>query len=111
MKALLGILIIWPMVVLAEAAPTARDLGLMDGSPPPPEKTVDIENFILPPYNRWGLMHLREMVPTRAATASGTPSLMHERLENLSSLEIHLPGDRVVQLEAQEGFHARLVDP
>ena len=98
MKTLLAILIMWPMLVFAQAAPTARDLGLMDGSPPPPEKTVNIENFVLPPYNRWGLMHLRELVPTRAATASGTPSLLHERLEDISSLEIHLSGDRVIKL-------------
>jgi CubicO group peptidase (beta-lactamase class C family) len=95
MKSSLAFLLFLPLMVLADPAPTARETGLMEGSPPPADKVVNFENFILPPYNRWGLMHLREVVPTRAAAASGTPSLMPQKPQDLSALEIQFPGGRV----------------
>jgi CubicO group peptidase (beta-lactamase class C family) len=46
------------------APPTARDLGLMVGSPPPRDKVVDFENWSTFPYLRWSFQHTREVVPT-----------------------------------------------
>ena len=36
----------------------------MQGTPPPPERTVTLANWQDPPYNRWGFQHVREMIPT-----------------------------------------------
>ena len=44
--------------------PTANDLGLMVGSPPPPDAIVDFENWGTFPYLRWAFQHTREVVPT-----------------------------------------------
>jgi CubicO group peptidase (beta-lactamase class C family) len=43
---------------------TARELGLMQGSPPPPERLVTLENWQDPPFNRWGFQHIRDLIPT-----------------------------------------------
>jgi CubicO group peptidase (beta-lactamase class C family) len=49
------------------AAPDAgiRELGLMQGFPPPAEKQVTRSNFMAPPLNRWSFQHIRELQPTR----------------------------------------------
>ena len=38
---------------------------LMHGSPPPADAQVTLENWQLPPYNRWSFSHMRELVPTQ----------------------------------------------
>ena len=38
---------------------------LMQGSPPPADAQVTLENWQLPPYNRWSFSHTRELVPTQ----------------------------------------------
>ena len=43
---------------------TAGDLGIMRGFPPPPEKRPDLENWDLPPFNRWSFLHVRQLFPT-----------------------------------------------
>ena len=46
------------------APPSAADLGLMQGTPPPPERLVTLDNWLRAPYNRWSLQHVDEVVPT-----------------------------------------------
>jgi len=43
---------------------TARELGIMCGFPPPPEKRPTLENWDLPPFNRWAFQNVRSLVPT-----------------------------------------------
>ena len=43
---------------------TAVDLGLMEGTPPAPERLVTPDNWIDGPYNRWGFRHVRELART-----------------------------------------------
>ena len=43
---------------------TAAELGLMEGSPPPSDRLVTLENWLLPPFNRWSLQHLGELMPS-----------------------------------------------
>ena len=43
---------------------TARELGIMQGFPPPPEKRPTMANWDLPPFNRWSFQNLRSLVPT-----------------------------------------------
>ncbi len=78
---------------------TARELGLMMGSPPPLEKQVTIENFIMPPYNRWSLQHMRELVPTRNVAAGDAVAKLPVQLTDLSALQVSLPEGRSVALE------------
>ena len=52
-------------------------LGLMQGSPPPPEQRVCFadDRFLSHPQNRWALSHLRELMPTVAVwRGSGSAS-------------------------------------
>lgn len=43
---------------------TARELGIMRGFPPPPEKRPTLENWDLPPFNRWSFQNMRGLFPT-----------------------------------------------
>ncbi|WP_425403179.1 serine hydrolase domain-containing protein [Hwanghaeella sp.] len=43
---------------------TARELGIMQGFPPPPEKRPTLENWDLPPFNRWSFQNIRSLFPT-----------------------------------------------
>jgi len=45
--------------------------SLMRGFPPPPSEQVTLENFQDFPYLRWGLLHMRELLPT-ANVSRGT---------------------------------------
>ncbi|MFA9419304.1 MAG: serine hydrolase domain-containing protein [Gammaproteobacteria bacterium] len=43
---------------------TARELGIMRGFPPPPEKRPGPSNWDLPPFNRWSFLNMRSLFPT-----------------------------------------------
>ena len=43
---------------------SAREMGIMVGSPPPHEKRVTHDNWDTPPFNRWSFQHVREILPT-----------------------------------------------
>ncbi len=52
---------------------TAREIGIMQGFPPPPEKRPTLDNWDLPPFNRWSFQNMRRLFPTvevRAGTAA-----------------------------------------
>jgi len=74
----------------AEPAPTAAELGLMVGTPPPPGKQVTLANFMLPPFNRWSLMRLREFAPTRNVPLTTPVSTLERAEQDLSSLPVVL---------------------
>ncbi|HEU0193731.1 MAG TPA: serine hydrolase, partial [Gaiellales bacterium] len=44
--------------------PTAVELALMAGTPPAGDALVTLDNWQLPPWNRWGFQHVRELIPT-----------------------------------------------
>jgi len=77
---------------------TGRELGLMIGSPPPDEKRVTIENFMLPPYNRWSLQRLREVVPTRSVATGDSVAPFTVRPIDLSGLQVPFPDGRTVSV-------------
>ena len=52
---------------------TAHDLGLMAGTPPAGDALVTLENWQLPPWNRWGFQHVRELIPTARIRPSSDP--------------------------------------
>lgn len=52
--------------LLAGSAFAAADgSGLMQGFPPPDDRTVLRSNFMVYPNNRWAFQHIRELQPTR----------------------------------------------
>lgn len=78
----------------ADTPPTAAELGLMQGAPPPPDKRVTLHNFLEPPYNRWGLQHVRELVPTRAVPNGDGPAPLPRKPVELAELEVTFPDGR-----------------
>jgi CubicO group peptidase (beta-lactamase class C family) len=79
---------VMPAVTIAQPAPTAAELGLMMGSPPAPDKIVTAANFMSPPYNRWGLQHLRELVPTRSVPPAGPAAELPQQPVDVSNLPV-----------------------
>ena len=50
---------------MSRRIPTAAELGLMRGSPPPAaDQLVTLDNWQDPPFNRWGFQHVRDLIPT-----------------------------------------------
>ena len=43
---------------------TAREMGIMQGFPPPPDKRPNLMNWDTGPFNRWSFQNVRSMVPT-----------------------------------------------
>lgn len=43
---------------------SAREMGIMQGFPPPPDKRPDLTNWDLPPFNRWSFQNVRQVLPT-----------------------------------------------
>ncbi len=50
---------------------TARELGIMRGFPPPPEKRPTMENWDLAPFNRWSFQNIRALFPTTDVKRGG----------------------------------------
>jgi CubicO group peptidase (beta-lactamase class C family) len=75
---------------------TASEMQLMVGYPPPDDKRVTLDNFLLAPFNRWSLRHLREIVPTRSVPNGDSVSFLNERPIDLSGLEVSFPDGRTV---------------
>src|SRR5690349_1875417 len=49
------------------------ELGLMRGTPPPPERLVTSDNWIEGPFNRWGFLHVRELAHTARISRGDGP--------------------------------------
>src|SRR3954449_9510329 len=60
-------------VSLFESPATWPELGLMRGTPPPPERLVTSDNWIEGPFNRWGFLHVRELAHTARIARGGGP--------------------------------------
>jgi hypothetical protein len=56
---------------------------IMEGFPPPNEGQVTINNWRLPPFNRWAFHHVRELIPTSTIHRTEKPV---ERIPLISSL-------------------------
>lgn len=60
---------------------TARELGIMTGFPPPPEKQPSADNWDLPPFNRWSFQHMRSLFPTVDVYRGSGPVSVFSRAE------------------------------
>ena len=50
---------------------SAREMGIMQGFPPPPEKRPTLENWDLAPFNRWSFQNIRGLFPTKDVRRGG----------------------------------------
>jgi len=78
------------------APKTARQLGIMQGFPPPPEKRPTLENWDLPPFNRWSFQNVRSLIPTvDVFRGFGPETRLEEAPEPLDDLPVPLDGGKV----------------
>jgi len=69
---------------LSDAQPkTAREMGIMQGFPPPPEKRPTKENWDQAPFNRWSFQNMRTLFPTADVRRHGPISLLPHNLREL----------------------------
>lgn len=61
--------------------PTAAELGLMAGFPPPEDKLVTAANFQDAPFNRWGFLHISQVLPTAPISRGEGPVALLPRAE------------------------------
>src|SRR6476661_6337135 len=73
---------------------------LMIGAPPfPADHLVTLANWQDPPFNRWGLQHIRDLMPTARIRRGDGPTWAFARAEaDVSGLRLPF-GDRSVDLE------------
>jgi CubicO group peptidase (beta-lactamase class C family) len=72
---------------------TAEDLELMRGTPPPDGRRVTLQNWLLAPFNRWSLQHLREIVPTAPIRGADAPASLPRAERDVEAIRLDL-GDR-----------------
>jgi CubicO group peptidase (beta-lactamase class C family) len=66
----------------------------MHGTPPPSERSVTLENWIAPPYNRWALQHLQELVPCAPVPRASRSSVLARDGRDLGSVPLAFDGER-----------------
>lgn len=74
---------------------SAKELGLMEGFPPPPDKRVTKANAIQnPPFNRWAYQHMRMFYPTANVPAADKPVPLGKTIDWTieNGVEINEPG-------------------
>ncbi len=70
---LLGLLALPAWAADYPRAPTAAELGIMQGRPVPEARRVTLANWMSPPFNRWSLQHLSQVLPTAAVYRGNGP--------------------------------------
>ncbi len=71
---------------------TAREMGIMVGSPPPLDKRVTLDNWDRPPFNRWTFQHVRELIPTvPVARGNGPVWALQQAHQDFDQLQVHHP--------------------
>jgi CubicO group peptidase (beta-lactamase class C family) len=81
-------------IVERTVLPSAEQLGLMRGTPPPGDRLVTLENWMFPPYNRWGLQHVGELVPTAPVRRGDTTWELAEKWDDLGTVAFDVAGER-----------------
>lgn len=84
-----------------DAPKTWQELGLMRGFPPAPDKRVTLENWMAPPFNRYGFQHTRQLVPTSpfVRNRGNSQPLSHNSSSSLAGLKVKNADGRVMALD------------
>lgn len=73
---------------------------IMQGSPPPPEHRITLENWDRPPFNRWSFQHVREVLPTAPVKPGGAAVRQFgTNSQDFSGLDVELFDGEKVTLE------------
>lgn len=67
---------------------SAREEGIMQGLPPAPGKRPTLDNWDLPPFNRWTFRNVRSVLPTAAVAPGAAPSALPPAHRNLDDLPV-----------------------
>ena len=82
------------MTIDRTGPPTAAESGLMQGSPPPSDRLVTLENWLQPPFNRWSLQHLGELMPSARIARGDTIRGLPRADRDLGGLTFEQDGER-----------------
>jgi CubicO group peptidase (beta-lactamase class C family) len=91
---LLGVLACSNISLAQDEYSTARELGLMEGFPPPPDKRVNRSNALLtPPFNRWSYLNMRMIYPSAPIAAADKPVPLNKRIDrSVEKVRVKEPG-------------------
>ncbi len=79
---------------------TGRDLGIMQGFPPPAEMRPNLENWDLAPFNRWSFQNVRNLIPTADVFAGyGAASHFDLAPHDLDAVPVPLEIGQTVRLD------------
>ncbi len=68
---------------------TAREMGIMVGTPPPIDKRITLENWDFAPYNRWSFQHVREILPTvNVSRGKGPVAVLSQAPQDFDNLSL-----------------------
>ncbi|SHG07772.1 hypothetical protein SAMN04487965_3270 [Microbulbifer donghaiensis] len=80
-----------PLAHAEDKYATAKELGLMEGFPPPPDKRVTKANALqTPPYNRWAYQHMRMFYPTANVPAADVPVPLRKDIDPNFAKEVKI---------------------
>ncbi|MCG8579924.1 MAG: beta-lactamase family protein [Bacteroidales bacterium] len=94
------------MSLMAQAAPTSADLGLMKGFPAPEDKRVDAGNWILYPYNTWAFKNVQRLLPTTNIDNGSLEAIpFDKKINNLDDIEVNIAGEKLTVKNILETHH------
>lgn len=80
-------------------APTAMQLGIMQGRPVPEGKRVTLANWMSAPFNRWSLQHIPQLLPTATVYRGNEPAVaLPVRRRDLDSLQFEAAPGRMLSI-------------
>jgi len=80
---------------------TAREHGVMEGFPPPPNKRVTKNNWDQPPFNRWSFQNIKSVHRTKSVSRGLGPAyLMDEDPKDIWGLDVRRPNGTVKTVQA-----------
>ena len=79
---------------------TAREIGIMQGFPPPPEKRPSLENWDLAPFNRWTFQNMRSLFPTVDVRPGPDTRELKQAHRDLLEIEFQTFDDRPLSVAA-----------
>jgi CubicO group peptidase (beta-lactamase class C family) len=68
------------------------DSGVMQGWPPAPELTATLSNYDRPPFQRWSLINMRELIPSRLVKKGPWTQELVRRPRDLTDFRFELDG-------------------
>lgn len=89
-----------PLKIISDRPHSAKELGIMQGFPPPPEKRPSADNWDLAPFNRWSFQNIRSLMPTVDIDRGTGPTREFDTaLEDVSSLSVEAVTGEILSVE------------